>query len=55
MRVHILHSKFSLIFILAVLALWCFVQAFSSCGEQGFAAVMGLLTEVLSLVAEHRF
>ena len=41
--------------ILAVLGLCCCAQAFSSCGEQGllFLAVRGLLTEVVSLVAEH--
>ena len=42
-------------YFLAALGLWCFVQAFSSCGEQGFTAVLWLLIEVVSLVAEHRF
>ena len=39
-----------------MLDLYCFVQAFSSCGEQGllFVAVCGLLIAVASLVAEHR-
>ena len=42
-------------FFLAALGLRFFVQAFSSCGEQGllFVAVRGLLIVVASLVAEH--
>ena len=41
---------------LAVLGLRCCVWAFSSCGKRGllFAAVLGLLTVVVSLVEEHR-
>ena len=41
--------------VLAALSLHCCTQAFSSCGEQGlpFVAVLGLLIEVGSLVAEH--
>ena len=40
---------------LAALGLRCYVQAFSSCGEQGllFVAVHRLLIAVASLVAEH--
>ena len=40
--------------VLAALSLHCCTQAFSSCGEQGlpFVAVLGLLIEVGSLVAE---
>ena len=40
---------------LAALGLRCCVRAFSSCGERGllFVAVRGLLTAVVSLVAEH--
>ena len=43
------------IYLLAALGLHCCAQAFSSCGEQGllFVAVCGLLTVVVSLVAEH--
>ena len=46
-------NKFTYL-ILAVLGLRCYVQAFSSCGEQGllFVAVRGLLIVVASLV-EH--
>ena len=44
-------------FFLAALGLRCCVRAFSSCSERGllFLAVRGLLTEVASLVVEHRF
>ena len=49
---------FSILLIyLAVLGLHCFVQAFSSYSKQGllcFIAVLGLLSVVASLVAEHR-
>ena len=40
----------------AVLGLRCCVSPFSRCGEQGllFVAVLGLLSAVASLVAEHR-
>ena len=40
---------------LAALGLCCCEQAFSSCGERGLllVAVCGLLTAVVSLVAEH--
>ena len=40
----------------AVLGLCCCARAFSSCGERGllFLVVRGLLTAVVSLVAEHR-
>ena len=43
-------------FFLAVLGLHCCTRAFSSCGEPGllFAAVHRFLTEVASLVAQHR-
>ena len=42
-------------FFMVVLDLFCCVQAFSSCGEQGllFVVVSGLLIVVASLVAEH--
>ena len=41
---------------LAALGLHCCMRAFSSCSEQGLLLVVahGLLTEVASLVAEHR-
>ena len=41
---------------LAMLGLYCFAWAFSSCCERGllFIAVHGLLIEVGSLVAEYR-
>ena len=41
--------------VLAVLGLYCCVQAFSSCSERGllFVAVCELLTAVASLVVEH--
>ena len=44
------------LFILSVLGLRCFAQAFSSCGEQGllFVVVHGLLIVVSSLAAELR-
>ena len=40
---------------LAALGLRCCAWAFSSCGEQGllYDVVLGLLTAVASLVAEH--
>ena len=40
---------------LAALGLRCCARAFSSCSERGllFVAVRGLLTAVVSLVAEH--
>ena len=44
-------------FFLAALGLRCCIRAFlSSCSERGllFVAVHGLLTEVASLVADHR-
>ena len=46
----------SFIYLLAALGLHCCAWAFSSCGEWGllFIAVLGLLTVVASLVAEHR-
>ena len=42
-------------FFLAVLGLFCWARAFSSCGEWGllFVAACGLLIAVASLVAEH--
>ena len=58
------HNRWSLNFIpfffkiylfLAALGVCCCVRAFSSCGEQGllFIVMLGLLTAVASLVAEH--
>ena len=46
----------SYLFILPVLGLCCFVQAFSSCGEQEllFVVVWRLLFAVASLVAKYR-
>ena len=43
------------LYFLAALGFRCWVQAFSSYGEQGllFVAVRGLLIAVASLVAEH--
>ena len=44
------------ILFLGELGLRCCARAFSSCGERGllFVVVRGLLTAVVSLVAEHR-
>ena len=46
---------FNFVLFLAALGLHCWVQAFSSCSEQGllFVEVCGLLIAVASLVAEH--
>ena len=53
----IFKNKFMYFYLLflAVLGLRCCPWAFSSCGEQGllFVVVHGLLTAVVSLVAEH--
>ena len=51
--VYVLLKIYMYIF-LAVLDLHCYVQAFSSCSEQGLLfAAHGLLIAVVSLVAEH--
>ena len=49
------HQHSDPFFFLAALGLRCCAWAFSSCGERGllFAAVLGLLIAVASLVAEH--
>ena len=41
---------------MAALGLFCFVQASSSCGNQGLLSIaaLGLLIEVASLVVEHK-
>ena len=51
-----LHLYLSYLFILTALALCCFVQAFSSCGEQEllFVVVWELLFAVASLGAKYR-
>ena len=49
-------DPFFIYLFLAMLGLYCFVWAFSSCSEHGllFIAMHGLLIAVVSLVAEHR-
>ena len=49
------YCLFLIILFLAVLGLRCYERAFSSCSKRGllFVAVRGLLTAVVSLVAEH--
>ena len=44
------------VYIYTMLGLCCHVWTFSSCGQQGllFIAVLGFLTAVAFLVAEHR-
>ena len=51
-----LGTRINCLFVLVALGLHCFVWVISSCGEPGllFLAVYGLLTAVVSLVAEHR-
>ena len=54
-KIYLFIYLFSFIYFLAVLGLWCCMQAFSTCGEQGllFVVVCGFLIAVASLVVEH--
>ena len=51
---HFFKNNFSYLY-LAALGLYCFVRAFSSCGDQRllFIVVRGLLVAVASFVGEH--
>ena len=57
-RAHLVVCEYESYFIsfLATLGLCCYMQAFSSCSEQGLLSIemCGLLIVVASLVAEHR-